>query len=855
MRPYKNIFLTVLVFVSLFLLTSTVVFSFGGPPAAPTVNVTATPNPIAYNGTSNISWQATSSTGNTISCDSNGHGTGATGNFDTPNLTSDTTYSVSCSVPACQNENEKFPNYNCAAIHDAETCNQTGANGGIGNEPCRWETSGNGTGSATVTVTPLSVPTLNNPTSSNVIGTGATLGANIVSGGNPLPVSARGFCYTSAYEEIPVTLNEPYNTCVTASAPTSPYTGTYSVNLTGLTPNTVYWYSAYATNSTGTGYTSSTGTFTTSQITCSASASPSTISSGDTSTITWSTTGTTYLDHCNIAPNNNPGNMQGPSGHFTVTPTTTTTYPIVCTPVGNQPPTANCSCSTTVTVANTPTVNLTVTDVKGDPIPNNTVAPNTSVLVSWTSTNAYPNPPSSPVGCSLTSPTSLPHQYPGSGQNVTFISDPVNTATTFSVHCDGPGGSGTNGANASETINVFTTNMPDLTAYPSTPTTATVGTPVTLSALIKNIGNASTVVGFNNFIQISLTDQNSGGNNGEQTNLFFPVALAANGGGQLELINLSAVPMGPLDVNASATTSHSYTFTTAGNYWVRACADKSSPGSSGVIQESNENNNCGYPWTEMTVTNPNGNQADLTAGPITPTVAQQNVPVTFSSTISNIGTAPTGIGFPNFFQVSNNGGITSIDLSAITLPAMGAGGSAPITKTYTPTVAGTFWVRACANKYNRNQFGLVQESNYNNNCTSPWTVITVVETGQLCTDKKAVNYGLPLPCLYKSGLCLDPTANNYGQPLPCTYTTPPGECANGATNPPDCTLGGDGTCLNGATNPPDCTLGGDGTCLNGAINPPECTIDTNKNCIDPKATNEGSPAPCHYKKTPVYNEN
>ena len=45
-----------------------------------------------------------------------------------------------------------------------------------------------------------------------------------------------------------------------------------------------------------------------------------------------------------------------------------------------------------------------------------------------------------------------------------------------------------------------------------------------------------------------------------------------------------------------------YKFTSIGNYYIRACADKSSLADEGVIQEAYEDNNCGE-WTTFTVTN------------------------------------------------------------------------------------------------------------------------------------------------------------------------------------------------------------------------------------------------------------
>jgi len=101
----------------------------------------------------------------------------------------------------------------------------------------------------------------------------------------------------------------------------------------------------------------------------------------------------------------------------------------------------------------------------------------------------------------------------------------------------------------------------------------------------------------------------------------------------------------------------------------------------------------------------------------------------------------------------------------------------------------------------------------------------------------------------------DPATSAWSSTEKKCVKSPVVECTNGATNPPDCTIGQDGECINGAinptlcnecrvgmslntiinkcevtvkectngaTNPPDCTTGEDGKCINGAINPSLC---------------------------------
>lgn len=87
-------------------------------------------------------------------------------------------------------------------------------------------------------------------------GTIATLGGNVTVDGTPA-ITSRGVCYAT-------TANPTIANSFVADAAVG--TGTYSVNITGLTPNTLYHYRAYATNTVGTAYGGD-STFTTTNIT------------------------------------------------------------------------------------------------------------------------------------------------------------------------------------------------------------------------------------------------------------------------------------------------------------------------------------------------------------------------------------------------------------------------------------------------------------------------------------------------------------------------------------------------------------------------------------------------------------
>lgn len=101
-------------------------------------------------------------------------------------------------------------------------------------------------------------PSVSSPTATSVTDTTATLGGNVTSDGGAA-VTERGSVYAPT-----ATNSNPQigGTGVTKVAASAAGTGTFTVNVSGLTPSTGYSYAAYATNSVGTSYTS-TATFST----------------------------------------------------------------------------------------------------------------------------------------------------------------------------------------------------------------------------------------------------------------------------------------------------------------------------------------------------------------------------------------------------------------------------------------------------------------------------------------------------------------------------------------------------------------------------------------------------------------
>ncbi|PIR83484.1 hypothetical protein COU19_00065 [Candidatus Kaiserbacteria bacterium CG10_big_fil_rev_8_21_14_0_10_56_12] len=147
-----------------------------------------------------------------------------------------------------------------------------------------------------------------------------------------------------------------------------------------------------------------------------------------------------------------------------------------------------------------------------------------------------------------------------------------------------------NDCDAWTAVSVANGPLPDLTAGPVTPTTATVGVSQQFSAPISNIGTDKTGAGFTNLMQRA-------------------DSLDAKGDG-VNVKDLGTWKRGTsLGKNKTAIAKVSYTFpsegvsTTPYTRYLRFCADKSSATDAGVISELNEENKCGA-WTQISVDDP-----------------------------------------------------------------------------------------------------------------------------------------------------------------------------------------------------------------------------------------------------------
>jgi uncharacterized protein (TIGR02145 family) len=120
----------------------------------------------------------------------------------------------------------------------------TGLTSGVSYHVRAYATNSAGTGyGSDVTFSTLGVPVVTTSSASVITSLSAISGGNVTSTGG-LPVTVKGICWG----------NNPDPTTSDPLTMNGSGTGSFIGNLTGLTPNSVYYIRAYATNSAGTGY-------------------------------------------------------------------------------------------------------------------------------------------------------------------------------------------------------------------------------------------------------------------------------------------------------------------------------------------------------------------------------------------------------------------------------------------------------------------------------------------------------------------------------------------------------------------------------------------------------------------------
>lgn len=257
----------------------------------------------------------------------------------------------------------------------------------------------------------------------------------------------------------------------------------------------------------------------------------------------------------------------------------------------------------------------------------------------------------------------------------------------------------------------------DLTATVITPTSAIVGDTTILSSTVTNSGPFSTNSSFSNLFQVT---------------------FAPNGtGGVIDVSPLSVA--GPLSSGASTVITRTTTFSGGPRtYSYRLCADKTSSAGGSVINEIDENNNCGA-WQNITVTCPVGKNwvagscvagslSNLTTDAATPATSIAGVSTLFSARVRNVGAGNVTAPFSNLFQISDQpGGAGSItDL----YPLVGFGFLSSGLSTFAnfsysfPDGPATYSIRSCADQTSNTGGGVVWEDDETDNCGA-WTDVVV----------------------------------------------------------------------------------------------------------------------------------
>jgi hypothetical protein len=306
-----------------------------------------------------------------------------------------------------------------------------------------------------------------------------------------------------------------------------------------------------------------------------------------------------------------------------------------------------------------------------------------------------------------------------------------------------------------------------------TPTSAIINTPTILSSTITNIGTGSTGTSFSSF---------------------FAITTVATGD---SVETSTTIPsLGP-SIGSIATITH--TFATAGEYSIRACADKSSSSDAGTIAESNEDNNCG-PWTTFTVTNSLPTTGDACSnGADNPTMCTtangvcvdgaSNPPACDNGLCANGATDyPTCTDFtttttaPNLCLDIENNPLTFTDEEKAQLAAL-------LRRFYlvSSTLRTTDDISTTYNELDQQNNFISQIEDLTSQC-----YLQVDDTGLMASHLSTGDWA------------------RHGNPWynGTTNTSVNGTCINGATNPPDCTTNTNNLCVDGATNPPTCTISG-----------------------------------------------
>jgi hypothetical protein len=238
------------------------------------------------------------------------------------------------------------------------------------------------------------------------------------------------------------------------------------------------------------------------------------------------------------------------------------------------------------------------------------------------------------------------------------------------------------------------TIKPDLQIFGDvSPISVVAGTPVVLSASVINLGSVSTGKAFSNYFSVSIQTRNQ----------------------SITTFDLTPSSVGILAAGGMSTATTTYTFPIVGTYTVGICADMTSRNGGGVIDESDELNNCVSTTVTAlpsSVTPPScgtDNRASLASAP---------------TNLCGVGTAGTVTGSGPWFWSCNVPGAglpVSCQASKSTVVNSGNGCGSPAAGSVTPTT------NLCQPGYSNNSVSLDQA-----NAAYVWT----------CADGNIAHYSV-----------------------------------------------------------------------------------------------------------------
>ncbi len=323
-----------------------------------------------------------------------------------------------------------------------------------------------------------------------------------------------------------------------------------------------------------------------------------------------------------------------------------------------------------------------------------------------------------------------PNYYQGMSSGMSALANGNSQGTSFTAHIDAPGtyyyrlcadldtsGNGTiaesNERNNCGVWQSITVLAPDLTVGGINTTYGVLGQSVSVSGTAINNGNASTG-GFNSMFVTNW--------NGSSWQTITSANWTSN--------------LGPGGSASIGGTFPANAFSHRGTYQYAYCAGIDSSWNWSLNNESNTNNNC-ISGGSLVIQAP-----DLTAGGVSLSgTAIAGQPTGFNATAYNNGDYGSNA-FPVMFQVQNSSGQDVAYVTSGYVGGLAPGGSTGASASTVLSSAGTYNVRACANR--NSSWGLVvtNDTDTTNDCGG-WTSFTLypVPTASISLSPSSVAYG------------------------------------------------------------------------------------------------------------------